>query len=136
MKSRRTFFSSVAGSILVTLDELRGRPQHKLDGLSSLTEEELKRIIPRVVDKRYFSVEEGKLWKKDPKTGRVQLICNLGGMEQKIFERFSERKSVGEISEWVARSYHMSLEEGFGSTKGLLLRLIQKQVCLPINSRV
>jgi len=136
MKSRRTFFSTVAGSILVSLDELRGRPQHKLAGLSSLPEEELKRIIPRVVDKNSFSVEEGKLWKKDPKTGRAQLICDLGGMEQKIFERFSGEKTVGEISEWVARSYHMSLEEGFGPTKSLLLRLIQKQVCLPINSRI
>jgi hypothetical protein len=134
VNSRRNFVSYLMGSILATIDEIRGIPQLKLCDLEKLPDERLAGLIPKIDHAGILLKEkEGEIVRKDAASMAQRRIDKLNAVEQAIFKRFSGTETIAEIAAWAADNHKMSAEEGFRVTRELFLRLSKLRICSPVN---
>jgi hypothetical protein len=131
---RRAFFKYLLSNLIATIDEMRGRPQHRLIDLDKLPEKQLKNLIPKINSNEniYFS-NNGILCSKGKNLSAYRELLILDQYELYVSKCFLGTNTIGEISSWTSKHYGLSQEEGFRITSQTFMRLVKKGVCRPKN---
>lgn len=64
--NRRDFYKMLASQFVVFIDELRGKPQLRLDEIEKLPDSKLGKIIPKVLPKVEIIVSEKEICARLP----------------------------------------------------------------------
>ena len=130
---RRGFFRSLAGETIAFFEELRGKPQFRLDDLGQFPDEELAQIMPKMRPDVEIIVAEGHISARLPKKGEVIFLFDREPANTFVFNRFNGRTTMRQIGTELAAALSWEEERSFAHVRSFFLRLVHLRVCVPGN---
>lgn len=131
---RRAFFRWMARQSLLTFEEMRGRPQMRLNDLPALPSDEIATLQPEVLaDVTIFTGNDLVLARLPGKDDTITLfpICSP---ELAIFNRFNGMNTLSDVAGSWRDESGLPLEQTFLGVRTLFLRMTQLGVCAPVNA--
>jgi hypothetical protein len=130
---RRAFFRWLARESATKLDEMRGRPQMRLNELRALPIAELAVLEPGVLPGIQILPEATRVLARLPGRPEPVPLFTTEPMLLAIFNRFNGLMTIAEVAEAVCIEMGEPAEKAFGHTRGLFLHLAELGVCAPFN---
>ncbi|HEV3040914.1 MAG TPA: hypothetical protein VHA33_24315 [Candidatus Angelobacter sp.] len=129
---RRGFFKYALDEIVATFDECRGRRSFKLTELAGLSDDQLGRLVPAIMDASNVSTDGTHFVVRHP-NGQKAVLFKLGSMEEDIWSRLDGQSSVRQIANSLAFEWNETSEAAFAITRRVFLQLATEQICIPCN---
>lgn len=129
---RRGFFRAFVGEMASFLDDLKGRPQFRLDDLSTARLSELEMLMPAI--RAGIEIRIGEETLDALKAGKAITLFTRDPLTEAVFNRFNGRKSLGDIAEEIhAAMPGVERETALEHARTLFLSLVEQGVCAPSN---
>ena len=114
--------------------ELRGRPQLRLEDLGKLPDEKLGQVMPMVRPDYEVRIEDGaEVTARQRESGAVIRLFPLDSYKTAIFNMFDGMTPLAEIGRRLAASPDLEEDAAFSRAKRLFIALVDKGVCVPSN---
>lgn len=130
LETRRRFFRSFLGELAGFVDEVRGVPQYRLDGIAELPEEVLLGIRPVMME--HSKVEDGCVLGAG-RDGPVP-VFTLDEVGKWMVARFDGQRSNAEIARCAELELGLESEAAQQRVLALFLVLARKGVCVPSDA--
>jgi hypothetical protein len=125
LQPRRQFFRSFARDLLGMADEVRGRPQMRLDELATLSDADLSNLRPAL--NAAFRLDGGRIVE-----GATE-ICVLDDIGRYIAGRFDGRRTLIAIANDVASAFTLDPQAALRAVRHVFLSLAKPMICIPSN---
>ena len=129
---RRGFFKHSLDELIAVFDESRGRPSFKLTDLAGLSDEQLGRLIPAIMDASRVRAYQGNFVIKHP-DGHTDVLFGINSLEEDVWSRIDGQSNLEEIADSIAISWNETGEAAFERTRKVFLQLADRQICIPLN---
>jgi hypothetical protein len=107
-----------------------GRPAYRIDELSSLPDDRLRRIVPAVAPDAQIDVEGDMAYLRLGAEPRLPLFP-VDSPRATVFNLFDGDTSLAAAAAKLARSDGRSLEQAFAEVRAVFLYLAARRACLP-----
>lgn len=129
--NRRDFFKHAVSGIVQFIDEVRGHQHLELSAITSLTDDQIAVIIPKICAKiKLCNNETIAVFDNSPK--EIKLF-RLNSQKNSIFNMINGQNTLFDIAKTISKKNDSSFQENFEITKNFILDLILKRVCIPVN---
>ena len=129
---RRGFFRYSLDELIAAFDESRGRPSFKLSDLAGLTDDQLGRLIPAIMDASQVSADQGNFVVRYP-GGHADVLFAIGSMEEDVWSRIDGQSNLQQIADAMAIEWNETGEAAFARARKVFLQLAGRQICIPRN---
>lgn len=131
--SRRRFFQLLLRDVVVAGEKLRGQQHFRLIDLPKFSDEDLSRIIPRLIEERSYWIDQDAFWTDDGVGGALR-ISDASPVERFLLDCFRGVESIAEIAQRLAYHFDFDEPEAFRRTRGFFLLLAVGGLCAPANT--
>jgi hypothetical protein len=131
--SRRNFFKSLVGEIIINYDEAKGITNVPLNRLNELPEEMIREIIPVLFDDPRWRIQDGELFRFNDKENKYELYQKLTEHEAYIVSQFDRNKTLFVISMYLADVMKIELPDALAEVKDLFFQWVSLLICHPIQ---
>ncbi len=128
---RRGFLKSLAGSVIGSIEEIRGKPQMSLADLGQVPDDVIRIMVPVFNEFHPCRISDRHLYAINRKTGEEEMIRVLDEAEQMVFDVLDGVRTIGEISRETARRFELDEDEAYRRTKSFFIYMAQRMICLP-----
>jgi hypothetical protein len=127
---RKQFFRSLRKELnLLATDGKR----MKISELGVMQEEELSKLIPRIIPGTKISFQDQCVWGITSDSSQKIKLFMADPFSVPVFNRINGHKSIGRITVEAATLGNLEPSCAFRFVRGLFLTLVSLKVCLPIN---
>jgi hypothetical protein len=133
-EGRRGFFHWLAGQGVVAFEEMRGRPQLRLNELGELPDAQLATSKPAVLPEVEILLEENRVLARAPRRTDAVILFSSDSIDLRIFNHFNGTNTLAEAAEKVRAETGEEPEQVLAASRVLFLRLVALGVCAPVNT--
>ena len=141
---RRSFFRRILGEATAGVDAMRGQPQHRLQDLRQLSDEQVGRLVPALDPERgRLDTTHGTLtiaWSTEYSTRnspesseQTSQSLQLDAAETRALEQFHGGEDLAQIATRVATELGLDPDETWVDVRHLFICLVERGLCSPVN---
>jgi len=131
-QNRRAFFRWLVGESIATYEQLRGKPQARLNDLATLPNTEVATLRPGIQPGVEIVPTDDGIYAKIAAENRSVFLFSRDSEELAIFNCVNGRWTLAQIAELIP-AQDRSPEEVFGAVRKHVLHLIGLGVCAPLD---
>ncbi len=132
--SRRGFFRRFMKETVSLADEVRGKPQMRLDDLDGLPDDELRAVVPVLSPAGRWRVEEGRVLARFGPGGDFIEVCRLDDVAAVMLDAMDGARTVEEVAWQVVDRVGASWSDAWPGVRERFLTLARRGVCRPRGS--
>ncbi len=129
--TRRLFLRSLVRDVLVTYENLHGRPNFPVSEIRHLPLEQVAGMVPCRRSDLELEEREGMLWLVCLRSNTEESVCATASPEARILQRFDGRTALRNIAETIAAETGAEYDEVFRQAHALFIRLAERFLYVP-----
>jgi hypothetical protein len=127
---RKQFFRSMRKELNLLVTDGKRK---KISELGVMEEDELSKLIPRIIPGTKISFQDQCVWGVTPDSSQKIKLFMADPLSIPVFNQINGHKSIGRITLEAAALGNLEPAYAFRFVRGLFLTLVLLKVCLPIN---